>query len=198
MPHPPCNVSHTLTVLLTLLVSTSCGPTERRGSATGYDGPTQIEGQEPQGSPDANAAASVLRVQLMEVTLDFPYDTLVCRCSFENAGYASEGDCRSEEFPPRHEIDAFQSCLLQNADAMPARTPEIDAALQTSDRLLTEFKRCLDNAHLSCGDEAFRAQDACLATYEDDAEREMTELAPGIWQWLDDAFEALYDPECAP
>ncbi|TXD37272.1 hypothetical protein FRC98_11110 [Lujinxingia vulgaris] len=188
----------TLCLIVTFALTAACGSSERRASATGYDGPTQIEGEDPDRGGASGFASALAQLMGTEARNDNSVHTLACECAFEAEGYNSVEQCLEDNIDELVFEDALTECFAQAMTDLP--TPPASLQRVINDALVASntFDTCIAAIDTSSCPDDLETIGAAIETCEADRDTALEDFEPaeGDQDWIDQFEQAVEEAGC--
>ena len=174
----------TLSLIALTTLASACGSSERRGTATSYDGPSQAENEEPGGSTGSGGFADTLAQLLSaQIANETRFAALFCECTFENQGYNSAEQCIADQGSDTGSDALVAACIRGVVAEQPAPSAAFQGFASEALAASHDYDTCIDQIDASECTENFDpiddaiddcedARDEVLDSYEPSAEDE--------------------------
>ncbi|RVU42382.1 hypothetical protein EA187_16015 [Lujinxingia sediminis] len=175
-------------VLIPALLS-ACGSSERRGSATGYDGSVNVNPDN--GNSGGSFATTVADLLSIEESNDLVEAQVECACSFDAWGYNSAEQCADDISDSSGLGTAISSCIRQVVSEQPAPPASLNIVIENTLDALQAYERCLQTIDTQSCDETSieEAIEACEDERDEIVDGQT--FTPEDQDWLRDMQDAV-------
>ncbi|RAL22473.1 hypothetical protein DL240_11550 [Lujinxingia litoralis] len=178
-------------VLIPALLS-ACGPSERRGTATGHGGTVNLDPDNgDNGDNGGSFDTTVTDVLNAEESNDLVEAQVECTCAFEDWGYDSVEECVADASIDSGLDTAIGACIQQVISEQPDPPASLNIVLETTLDALQAYERCLQTIDTQICDET--AIDDAIEACEDERDEivDGQTFTPEDQAWLDDMQDAV-------
>ena len=188
----------TLCLIATFALSAACGSSERRGAPTGYNGPTQVEGEDPDHGGSSGFVATFTVFLSADVRNENSLNALYCECSFETMGYDSAEQCIQDNTDDPDGQQDLIECFTDAASNIPAPPASLQTFANEGLAASNAFDTCIAAIDTSsCSDDPDTVEDA-LETCEDNRDAVVEGYQPSSEDeaWIDQFESAIEQAGC--